>query len=60
MRLAFRAAGRRMAAAYGLAFGDRTVALDLTVAPFDPDLAPFVALHQAPILLGTSFPNPIR
>lgn len=60
LRLAFRAAGRRTAAAYGLLFGNRTIALYLAVVPFDPDLALFVALYQAPILLGPLFLIPVR
>lgn len=58
-RLAFRAAGPRTAAAYGLLFGNRTIALYLAVLPFQPDIALFVALYQAPILLGPLLLKPI-
>ncbi|PJN95257.1 hypothetical protein CNY89_09530 [Amaricoccus sp. HAR-UPW-R2A-40] len=60
MRLAFRPAGRRTAAAYGLMFGNRTIALYVAVMPHDADLTLFVALYQAPILLGPLLLRPIR
>lgn len=60
MRLAFRSAGRRTAAAYGLLFGNRTIALYVAVMPYDADLTLFVALYQAPILLGPLLLRPIR
>lgn len=56
VNLALRAALiRRLAApeagAYGVLFGNRTIALYLAALPFDPRFAVFVALYQVPMLL---------
>lgn len=39
------------AGAYGVLFGNRTIAIYLAALPFDPRFAVFVALYQVPMLL---------
>jgi predicted Na+-dependent transporter len=50
-RLALGAAPAEAAGAYGVLFGNRTIAIYLAALPFEPTLALFVALYRAPMLL---------